>query len=74
MTARLTPAGQEFAIAFGTRPLRRAQRKLIRREPGAAVTLEDDEIQALIDDVARHPDDYMNAKTVAGRVRIGGKE
>jgi hypothetical protein len=74
MAARRTPAGLAFGIAFATDPLRRAQRKLIGREPGAAVTLEDDEIQALIDDVARHPDDYMNARTVVGRVRIGGGE
>ncbi|MFO0447411.1 MAG: hypothetical protein ACK52I_01760 [Pseudomonadota bacterium] len=64
---------QKFIIAFADDPLRRAQRKLIRREPGAAVTLEDDEIQALIDDVARHPDDSMHARTVVGRVRNGGE-
>ena len=45
-------------------PLRRVLSKLALRQPGALVLLEDDEIQALIDDVARHPDDYMNARTV----------
>lgn len=49
--------------------LRRVLRKLGARQPGALVLLEDDEVQALIDDVARHPDDYMNARTVIGAVR-----
>lgn len=44
--------------------LRRVLSKLSLRQPGVPVLLEDDEIQALIDDVARHPDDYMNARTV----------
>lgn len=48
--------------------LRRVLSKLALRQPGATVLLEDDEIQALIDDVARHPDDYMNARTVVGVV------
>jgi len=48
--------------------LRRVLSKLALRQPGALVLLEDDEIQALIDDVARHPDDYMNARTVIGVV------
>jgi hypothetical protein len=43
--------------------------KLALRQPGALVLLEDDEIQALIDDVARHPDDYMNARTVMSPVK-----
>jgi hypothetical protein len=49
--------------------LRRVLSKLALRQPGALVLLEDDEIQALIDDVARHPDDYMNARTVMSPVK-----
>ena len=49
--------------------LRRVLSKLALRQPGALVLLEDDEIQALIDDVAHHPDDYMNARTVMSPVK-----